>query len=136
MTIKVINPNVLVEPQGYAHLGIATGPRTVYLAGQVAQDVDGAVVGVGDLAAQTEQALMNVSVALDAAGATFDDVAKSTIYVVGWTAEKMGPLFEGLGRASARLGIDDALRPTTLVGVAALAAPELLVEFDVTAVLD
>ncbi|MGI8798167.1 MAG: RidA family protein [Pseudonocardia sp.] len=124
----------LVEPQGYAHVGIATGTRTVYLAGQVGQDADGAVVGVGDLAAQTEQALVNVSIALDAAGASFDDVAKTTIYVVGWTREMMGPLFEGLGRAAARLEIDP-VGPTTLVGVQALATPEILVEFDVTAVV-
>ncbi len=134
MTINVINPAGLVEPQGYAHVATATGSRTVYLAGQVAQDVDGTVVGVGDLAAQTEQALVNVSIALAAASASFSDVAKTTIYVVGWKPELMGPLFEGLGRAAARLGIDP-LRPTTLVGVEALATPEVLVEFDVTAVL-
>lgn len=135
MTIKVMNPNGLVDPRVYAQVGIATGTRTVYLAGQVAQDVDGAVVGVGDLAEQTEHALMNVSIGLHAAGATFDDVAKTTIYVVGWQPEKLALLFEGLGRAAARLGID-AVRPTTMIGVEALAAPELLVEFDVTAVLD
>lgn len=133
MTIKVINPAGLVEPQGYAHVGFATGTRTVYLAGQIGQDADGTVVGVGDLAAQTEQALVNVSIALDAAGASFDDVAKTTIYVVGWTPEMMGPLFEGLGRVAARLEIDP-VGPTTPVGVQALAAPEILVEFDVTAV--
>jgi len=79
MAIKTMNPAGLVEPQGYAHVGIATGSRTVYISGQVAQDASGTVLGVGDLAAQTEQALINVGIALDAAGATFGDVVKNTI---------------------------------------------------------
>jgi len=47
----------------------------------------------------------------------------------------MAALSDGLGRVAERLGID-AVRPTTLVGVEALAAPDLLVEFDVIAVVD
>jgi enamine deaminase RidA (YjgF/YER057c/UK114 family) len=134
MSIEVINPAGLVEPQGYVHVGIATGSRMVFVSGQVSQDADGTVVGAGDLAAQTAQALTNVSLALAGAGATFADVAKMTIYVVGWKPEMMGDLMQGLGRAAATLG-DVPLRPTTMIGVAALASPELLVEFDVTAVV-
>lgn len=126
-------PAGLVEPQGYAQVAVATGTRLVFLAGQVGQDPTGEVVGVGDLSAQTEQALLNVATALEAAGATFADIAKITIYVVGWKPELMDALFTGLGRASSQLGIE-AVRPTTLVGVQALASPDLLVEFDVTAV--
>lgn len=57
-----------------------------------------------------------------------------TIYVVDWEPEKMAALGEGLGRASAALGIT-AVRPVTLIGVAALAEPDLLVEVEATAVL-
>ncbi len=135
MAIKLINPAGLVEPQGYVHVGVTTGSRLVFVSGQVSQDADGSVVGVGDLAAQTAQALTNVSLALAAAGAGFADVAKMTIYVVGWRPEMMGDLMQGLGRVADQLG-DVPLRPTTMVGVAALASPELLVEFDVVAVVD
>jgi enamine deaminase RidA (YjgF/YER057c/UK114 family) len=94
----------------------------VFVAGQVSQDATGTVVGEGDLAAQTEQALRNVLVALAGAGATFADVARTTIYVVDWRPAKMAELFEGLSRTEiGRPG------PTTLVGVAALADPRLLV---------
>ena len=134
MAIETINPDGLVEPEGYAHVSVATGSRTVYVAGQVGQDAEGNVVGP-DLADQTAQALKNVSTALSAAGATFDDVAKMTIYVADWTPDKMEPLLEGFGRVAGEIGVT-GLRPTTLVGVAALAAPDLLVEFDVTAVVD
>jgi enamine deaminase RidA (YjgF/YER057c/UK114 family) len=127
MTVTLINPDGLVEPQGYTHVAVAQGSRMIFLAGQVGQDAEGKVAG--DLAAQTEQALRNVGTALAAAGATFADVAKTTIYVVDWSPEKMGDLFAGLQRS----GVGSP-GPTTLVGVAALASPDLLVEFDVTAV--
>ncbi len=134
MTVTLLNPEGLVEPQGYTHVGIATGSRLVFVAGQVAQDATGAVVGAGDLAAQTEQALVNVGTALAAAGATFADVAKTTIYVVGWRPELMADLFAGLRRAAERLPIGPP-GPSTLIGVAALASPDLLVEIEVTAVV-
>jgi enamine deaminase RidA (YjgF/YER057c/UK114 family) len=135
MSIELINPEGLVTPQGYTHVAVATGTRTVYLAGQVGQDVDGTVVGPGDLAAQTAQAFRNVATALAAAGATFADVAKTTLYLVDWTPDKMGPLFEGFGQAAAELGLGPP-GPTTLIGVAALASPDLLIEVEVTAVVE
>ncbi|HET6531108.1 MAG TPA: RidA family protein [Actinoplanes sp.] len=129
MTVTSLNPEGLVEPQGYQQVAIATGSRMVFVSGQVSDDATGAVVGEGDLAAQTEQALRNVGVALAAAGATWADVVKTTIYVVDWQPEKMGALFEGLQRSGA-----GAPRATTMVGVATLADPRLLIEFDVIAV--
>jgi enamine deaminase RidA (YjgF/YER057c/UK114 family) len=131
--IESINPSGLLEPQGYAHVAVASGSRTVYVAGQTGQHADGTVAGP-DLASQTAQALTNVATALEAAGATFADVVKTTIYVAGWTPERMGELFEGTARVAERLGLQPD-RPVTLVGVEALAGPELLVEFDVTAVV-
>jgi enamine deaminase RidA (YjgF/YER057c/UK114 family) len=135
MGIEMINPAGLVTPQGYTHLAVATGSRTVYVSGQVAQDADGNVLGAGDLAAQAEQAFRNVATALAAAGATMADVARTTLYVVDWSPEKMEPLFAGFGRVAAELGIAQP-GPTTLIGVAALAAPDLLIEVEVTAVID
>ena len=129
MTVTLLNPEGLVEPQGYTHVAVATGGRLVFVSGQVAQDADGGIVGAGDLAAQTEQALRNVGIALEAAGATYQDVVKTTIYVVDWRPEKMADLVAGLQRTA--IG---APGPSTLIGVAALADPRLLVEFDVTAV--
>ena len=61
-------------------------------------------------------------------------MAKLTIYVVDWSAEKMPLLGEGVSRAAAKLGIDP-VKPITLLGVAALGEPDLLVEVEATAVL-
>ena len=69
------------------------------------------------------------------AGGSFDDVAKLTIYVVDWSPDKLPLIGEGVGRAAAKLGVDPT-KPITLLGVAALGEPDLLVEVEATAVLD
>lgn len=134
MPIELLNPDGLPKPDVYRQVAVATGTRTVYLAGQVARTADGEPVGTNDLAAQVEQAFVNVATALGAVGGSFADVAKLTIYLVDWKPEKMAALGEGVGRAASRLGIDP-VRPVTLIGVAALGEPDLLVEVDAVAVL-
>ena len=134
MPVEKLNPDALSEPEGFVHVGIAQGSRIVFLAGQVANDGDGNLVGPGDLAAQMEQAVLNVAACLEAAGATFDDIAKTTIYVVDWDESKMEQLVAGFGRAGEKLGTG-ALTPTTLVPVPRLFEDGYLVEVDVTAVV-
>ncbi len=58
------------------------------MAGQVAWDADGALVGEGDLAAQIEQCYLNVGAAVADVGGPFDNIAKLTIYIVDWTVER------------------------------------------------
>lgn len=135
MTVELLNPDGLPKPEVYRQMSIATGSRLVFLAGQVARDGDGNPVGAGDFAAQVEQAYLNVGTALAAVGGSFDDVAKLTIYVVDWGPDKYPLLGEGVARAAAKLGVDP-VKPITLIGVAALGEPDLLVEVEATAVLD
>lgn len=134
MSVELSNVPGRVEPEGYVHVGVATGSKTVYLAGQVSQDAEGATVAAGDLAGQTEQALLNVASALDSVGASFDDVAKITIYVVGWDPSKMDALIAGIGAAAEKLGVNP-IKPATLIGVAALFEADYLIEIEATAVL-
>ncbi|MGP4114095.1 RidA family protein [Streptomyces sp. 4N509B] len=134
MSVTLINPEGLPKPDVYRQMAVATGSRLVFLAGQVARDADGRPVGEGDFAAQVEQCYLNVATALAEVGGSFDDVAKLTVYVVDWSPEKMPLLGEGVGRAAERLGVDP-VKPITLLGVAALGEPDLLVEVEATAVL-
>jgi enamine deaminase RidA (YjgF/YER057c/UK114 family) len=106
------------------------------MAGQVAWDADGTLVGEGDLAAQVEQCFLNVGAALAEIGGSFDNITKLTIYVADWTVDKMPLVQEGRARACAKLGCADTLAPGTLIGVAALFVPEHLVEVEAIAVLD
>ncbi len=130
-----MNPDGLPTVDTHRQVAVATGSTLVFMAGQVAWSADGGTVGVGDHAAQVEQAYLNVGTALAAAGATFDDVVKLTLYVVDLTPDAMAPLGEGIARALATLGVT-AAPPITGIGVAALAAPDLLVEVEATAVVD
>jgi enamine deaminase RidA (YjgF/YER057c/UK114 family) len=135
MSVELLNPDGLPKSDVYYQMAVATGSRMVFVAGQVARTADGQRVGTGDFAAQVEQAYLNVATALAAAGGSFDDVAKVTLYIVDWSGDKLAALGEGVQRASARLGVD-LIKPVTLIGVAALGEPDLLVEVDVTAVLN
>ncbi|MFI1399464.1 RidA family protein [Streptomyces sp. NPDC020681] len=135
MAITLVNPAGLPEIDAYRQVSIATGSKLVFIAGQVSWGADGVTIGEGDLAAQVERCYENIGLALAGAGASFDDVAKMTLYVVDWTPDKMPQLMEGLGRAAAKLGVTTT-PPASLLGVAALDVPEHLVEIEATAVLD
>ena len=135
MPISLMNPEGLPKVDFHRQVSVATGSKLVFMAGQVAWDADGVTVGQNDLAAQIEQCYLNVATALAGAGGSFDDVAKMTIYVVDWSIEKMPLVVEGRARAAAKLGVAP-LAPGTLVGVAALFAPDILVEVEAIAVID
>ena len=135
MAITLLNPEGLPKIDVYRQVSIATGSKLVFVAGQVAWDADGITVGEGDLATQVERCYLNIATALAGAGASFDDVAKLTVYVVDWTPDKMPLFVEGAARAFAELGITP-VPPGTLLGVAALDVPEHLVEMEAVAVID
>ncbi|MEU1407327.1 RidA family protein [Streptomyces sp. NPDC005728] len=135
MAITLLNPEGLPEIDAYRQVSIASGSKLVFIAGQVAWDAEGITVGAGDLAAQVEQCYLDIGTALAAAGGSFADVAKLTVYVVDWTPDKMPQLFEGITRAAEKLGFTP-VPPATLLGVSALDVPDHLVEVEATAILD
>jgi len=135
MAITLTNPEALPKVDFHRQVAIASGSKLVFMAGQVAWDADGVLVGKDDLAAQVEQCYLNVAAAVAEAGGTFNNVAKLTIYIAGWTLDKMPMVQEGRARACAQLGVT-MLAPGTLVGVAALFTPDILVEIEAIAVID
>lgn len=126
--IERMNPQGLSTPTGYSHVVTARGGKTVYIAGQVAFDAKGQIVGKGDLAAQTKQVFENLAVALKAAGATFANVVKANYYLrdasqVAVVREIRSKYFTG------------DLPASTLVEVPRLANPDFLIEIEVIAVV-
>jgi len=77
-----VNPPTLPKPLGYSHGWEVEGGKTLYMAGQVAFDKAGAVVGKGDLAAQFRQVCENLSALLLARGGQMNDIVKLNIYVL------------------------------------------------------
>ncbi len=78
---KTINPKTLVVPTGYSHGVESDGTRTIYLAGQISMDRQGAVVHAGDLVKQFDLALSNLQETLRAGSAEMTDIVKLLIFV-------------------------------------------------------
>lgn len=132
MSIELTDPDGLPEIDLYRQVSIATGSRIVHVAGQVSWGAGG--VGESDLASQIEHSYANVATALAAAGGSVDDIVDLTMFVVDWEPARMSEVVDGLERAAARFD-RRPVPPATLIGVAALAAPEYLVELKAVAVL-
>jgi enamine deaminase RidA (YjgF/YER057c/UK114 family) len=130
MTLELINPPDLLTPQAYTHVVVATGSRFLFVAGQVAEDSEGDLVGAGNMAVQARQAFSNVGRALAAAGARPDQVTKITIFVADYRREHLADIEAG------RVALFGSHKPAdTLLGVAALSRPEYLIEVDAVAVV-
>ena len=131
MPLQFLNPEGLSQPRNYSQVVIATGSRLVFVAGQVATDAAGNLVGGDDLEMQAMQAYRNVATALAAGGATLPDVAKLTTFVVDHGPGKLTTAM------AARAAVFGPHAPAaTFLGVQALASPEYLIEVEALAVID
>ena len=76
-TVRYINR----APLGYSHIVEVRGGRTLYIAGQLALDQNGKLVGAGDFRAQVKQVFQNLKTRLEEGGASFKDVVKLNYYL-------------------------------------------------------
>ena len=130
----VITSSQAPQPLGAYSLGISVRPgKLVYIAGQVGVDSDGNLVGKGDAAAQTRQALENIGHILAGAGAGFSDVVEFTTYVVGRSSVQ--GYLDGRGKVYPTIYPDGEFPTNTLLVVAGLVNEDLLVEIKAVAAL-
>lgn len=101
---------------------------TVYLRGQTAMSLEGEVVGIGDPAAQTENAMKCVKILLEEAGAMLEDIVRITIYITDRAYRE--PVYRVVGK-----WLKGVYPVSTGLIVEGLAKPEYLMEIDVTAVI-
>ena len=134
-TVEYLNPEGMYRNPAYSQVVTITGPhRLILIGGQNAVDAEGQIIGVGDLAAQTEQVLVNLEKALAAGGAGIEDVVKWTILLVqrdGVVDDHAAA--QAFGVAMGRLGKLDHPPAITVVHVAGLAHPAFLVEIEALA---
>jgi enamine deaminase RidA (YjgF/YER057c/UK114 family) len=122
------SPDLFPSP-GYAHAVVSPPGATVWTAGGVPLDSGGDLVGAGDLTAQTEQVLANLTIALEATGTTPAAVVRTTIYVVTTDRADLGVVWDAV-QASPY-----APAASTLLGVGLLGYEGQLVEIEATAVV-
>ena len=129
--VQYLNPDGLPKNPAFTNVVTVTGPvKTVYIGGQNAVDASGAIVGKGDLKAQTEQILKNIQAALAAAGAQSEHVVKWNIYVVeGQSIE------EGFAAFQSVCGNPPNPPTISVMFVSGLAHADFLVEMDGIAVV-
>jgi len=128
--IERTNAPGLSQPPGYSHVVVASGRRLVTTAGAVPLDAEGNLVGAGDLLVQARQTLENLALALEAVGATAQDVIKITVYVVAGERADLGSVWNAVQES------DIAGTASTLLGVSMLALEGQLVEIEAIAVLE
>jgi enamine deaminase RidA (YjgF/YER057c/UK114 family) len=125
--IRFINPTTLATPPGYTNVVEITHGRTIYIAGQIALDQSGKIVGQNDFRAQTQQVFENIKAALAAVGADFTHVIKLNMYVID--ISQLPILREIRDRY-----VNTANPPaSTLVEIRRLAREEFLIEIEAVA---
>ena len=127
--IELVRSTALTDTVPYAYAAVTPPDDSVFTAGACPLDQDGAVVSPGDVAAQAQQVMANLAVALGAAGAGLTDVAKTTVYVASGSRADLLTAWRVVCDA---FGDHDA--PSTLLGVAVLGYPDQLVEVEAVAV--
>ncbi|WP_431957531.1 RidA family protein [Nocardia lijiangensis] len=129
MTIEISNPAELHDPTGfgYSHVARVSG-ELVLIAGQYDSDAEGHTT-TADFAGQVDRAFANLGIALRSAGLDYADVAQLRTFIVEHDLDKLTVL----GKKIAEIWGE---RPPTqtLLGVAALALPDMLFEVDAVAV--
>jgi 2-iminobutanoate/2-iminopropanoate deaminase len=133
MASKIIrgNPKNLANVRStiYHHYIRIDNPQSlIFLSGQLSRDADGKLVGPGDMAEQTRQAIRNMDLIMREAGGTLDDIVSIVVYTTDIRQFKE--------IVAARMEFfKDKLPTSTIVEVNHLADPGLLIEFQATAVL-
>ncbi len=133
VTRKNIQPDALAAPSRsghtlYSHVVAVEGRRLVFVAGQLARDRAGNVVGQGDMRAQIRQTGENIKAALAAAGATLGDIVKTNTYVTN-----MDEFFKCVDIRHEYFG--PGWPTSTTVEVSRLAHPDMMVEIEAVAVV-
>jgi enamine deaminase RidA (YjgF/YER057c/UK114 family) len=129
MQKEIFGAPTVYSPIRYAQGIKTTGGTIVWISGQVSQDKNGKMVHKGDFAGQARQALSNLKAMVEAAGGTINDIIKVNTYLTDLRYR------EELARVRAEFFPDGKLPASTLVGVAGLADPDMLVEIEAVAVI-
>ena len=130
MAKTVLQSSSVATPRGIMSQGIAVASgRMVFASGQVARDVNGELVGRGDIRAQTRKTLENLQAVLAEGGASMDDVVKVTVFVTDLSGN-----FAAIHEVRSEF-FKSEYPASTLVEIKSLVDPEMLIEIEAIAVV-
>jgi len=132
--IKIFSPDVLGKPLGqYSQITRVKASEFVYIAGQLATDREGRIIGVDDFDAQCAQVFANIETALQSVGAGWRNVVEFTTYLVH--SQDIPKFMTYRKREFPRFFADGAYPPNTLLMVDRLVQEPFLVEVKTIAAL-
>jgi len=132
--IAILNPASLDKPLGqYSQIARVRASEFVFIAGQVATNSAGDIVGAGDFEAQCVQVFTNIEAALDSVGATWANVVQFTTYLVD--SQDIAKLMAYRGREFPGMFANGAFPPNTLLIVDRLVQEPFLIEVQAIAAL-
>lgn len=129
MSKQAIRPTGIANSPAYSH-ALKKDGLPVFIAGQVAQDAKGAVVGEGDIGAQVEQVFLNLRTVVNACGGSMEDIVKITVFT---TDLAYRPAIGAARTKHFRAGFMPA---STFLVVSSLADPRFLVEIEAVAMVE
>lgn len=122
LELKNVHPTI-----GYSY--VAKAGNTLYIAGQIANDIDGNLVGPGDIERQARQVFTNLKNILEEAGGNLSDIVKMTTFLTHYD-------FIKAYRKVRSERLTEPCPPNTLLIIESLALPEFMIEVEATAVID
>jgi enamine deaminase RidA (YjgF/YER057c/UK114 family) len=122
LSLKSVHPT-----DGYSH--VAKAGSTLYIAGQVAKDLQGHLVGQGDFETQARQVFTNLKNILEETGGNLNNIAKITTFLTH-------PSYRDAYRKVRQEFLQEPLPANTLLIVESLASPDYMIEVEAIAVLD
>ncbi len=130
---RLSNPATIHKPNGYSHVAEIMSGKMVYIAGQVAFNKDGQLLGKDDFAAQLQQVFANLGEALRSAGGSFADVVKLNYFCV----ERVDRSQLAVVRSTRDRYVNTQAPPvSTFVFVSSLVNPDWLIEVEAVAVMN
>ncbi len=128
MAKQIVNPSTVSKPTGYSH-AVKKAGTPVFIAGQVALDAEGRLVGEGDIAAQADQVMQNLRAVVEACGGSMDDIVKITVYTTDISHRA------AIGAARQKHFKDGEYPASTFLVISSLAQPQFLVEIEAVAMI-
>jgi enamine deaminase RidA (YjgF/YER057c/UK114 family) len=129
MPKEIVSVAGLPRPTGYSY-AVKKAGTPIHIAGQVALNAEGQIVGEGDAGAQCDQVMKNLKLVVEACGGTMDDIVKIVVYTTDLAHRP------AIAAARQKYFKEGEYPASTFVVITSLAQPQFLVEIEAVAMIE